>query len=104
MAKSVSCKIEWLASHGSLIRLDAISLGLAPEHTKQAVITPSQKRVPQGEKIRKQTMREREARLEKYNRPKKGERRRREHPLKKGIRESKIDKHSRPRNQKPKRT
>ncbi len=103
MAKSVSGKIEWLASHGSLIRLDAISLGLAPEQTKQAVITPSQKRVPQGEKIRKQTMREREVRLEKYNRPK-GERRRREHPLKKGIRESKIDRHSRPRNQKPKRT
>lgn len=104
MAKSVSGKIEWLASHGSLIRLDAISLGLAPEQTKQAVITPSQKRVPQGEKIRKQTMREREVMLEKYNRPKKGERRRREHPLKKSIRESKIDRHSRPRNQKPKRT
>lgn len=102
MAKSISGKIEWLASHGSLIRLDAISLGLAPEQTKQAVVTPSQKRVPQGEKIRKQTMREREAKLEKYNRPK-GERRRREHPLKKGIRESKIDRHSRPRNQKPKR-
>jgi hypothetical protein len=103
MAKSVSGKIEWLASHGSLVRLDAISLGLAPEQTEQAVVTPSQKRVPQGEKIRKQTMREREAKLEKYNRPKR-ERRRREHPLKKGIRESKIDRHSRPRNQKPKRT
>jgi hypothetical protein len=103
MAKSVSGKIEWLASHGSLIRLDAISLGLAPEQTEQAVITPSQKRVPQGEKIRKQTMREREAKLEKYNRPK-GERKRREHPLKKGVRESKIDRHGRPRNQKPKRT
>ena len=103
MAKSVSGKIEWLASHGSLIRLDAISLGLAPEQTEQAVVTPSQKRVPQGEKIRKQTMREREAKLEKYNRPK-GERRRGEHPLKKGVRESRIDKHSRPRNQKPKRT
>lgn len=103
MAKSVSGKIEWLASHGSLIRLDAISLGLAPEQTDQAVITPSQKRVPQGEKIRKQTMREREAKLEKYNRPK-GERKRREHPLKKGVRESKIDRHGRPRNQKPKRT
>jgi hypothetical protein len=104
MAKSVSGKIEWLASHGSLIRLDAVSLGLAPEQTEQAVVTPSQKRVPQGEKIRKQTMREREAKLgKKYNRPK-GERRRREHPLKKGIRESRVDGHSRPRNQKPKRT
>ena len=103
MAKSVSGKIEWLASHGSLLRLDAISLGLAPEQTEQAVVTPSQKRVPQGEKIRKRTMRERAAKLEKYNRPK-GERRRREHPIKRGIRESKIDRHSRPRNQKPKRT
>ncbi len=103
MAKSVSGKIEWLASHGSLIRLDAISLGLAPEQTEQAVVTPSQKRVPQGEKIRKRTMREREAKLEKYNRPK-GERKRRERPLKRGIRESKINRHSRPRNQKPKRT
>jgi hypothetical protein len=103
MAKSVSGKIEWLASHGSLVRLDVISLGLAPEQTEQAVVTPSQKRVPQGEKIRKQTMREREAKLEKYNRPK-GERRRKEHSFKKGIRESKIDRHSRPRNQKPKRT
>ena len=35
MAKSVSGKIEWLASHGSLIRLDAISLGLAPEQTNR---------------------------------------------------------------------
>lgn len=103
MAKSVSGKIEWLASHGSLIRLDAISLGLAPEQTEQAAVTPSQKRVPQGEKIRKRTMREREAKLEKYNRPK-GERKRRERPLKRGIRESKINMHSRPRNQKPKRT
>jgi hypothetical protein len=103
MAKSVSGKIEWLASHGSLIRLDAISLGLAPEQTEQAVVTPSQKRVPQGEKIRKQSMRKRETKLEKYNRPK-GERRRRKHLLKKGIRESKIDRHSRPRNQKRKRT
>jgi hypothetical protein len=103
MAKSVSGKIEWLASHGSLIRLDAISLGLAPEQTEQAVVTPSQKRMPQGEKIRKQRMREREAKLGKYNRPK-GERIRREHPLKKGIRESRVDRHSRPRNQKPKRT
>jgi hypothetical protein len=103
MAKSVSGKIEWLASHGSLVRLDAISLGLTPEQTEQTVVTPSQRRVPRGEKIRKQKMRKREAKLEKYNRPK-GERRRREQPLKKGIRESKIDRHSRPRNQKPKRT
>ena len=103
MAKSVSGKIEWLASHGSIVRLDAISLGFTPEQTEQAVVTPSQRRVPQGEKIRKQKMRQREAKLEKYNRPK-GERRRREHPLKKGVRESKIDRHSRPQHQKLKRT
>jgi hypothetical protein len=53
MAKSISGKIEWLASHGSLIRLDAISLGLYPEQQDSSVITPSQKRVPKGEKIRK---------------------------------------------------
>jgi hypothetical protein len=40
--------------------------------------------VPQGEKIRKRTMREREAKLEKYNRPK-GERKRREHSPKRGL-------------------
>jgi hypothetical protein len=103
MAKSVSGKIEWLASHGSLLRLDATSLGLAPEQMESSVLTPSQKRVPQGEKIRKRAMREREAKLEKYNRAK-GERKKREHPRKKRLRESKIDKHSRLRNQKLKQT
>jgi hypothetical protein len=60
MAKSISGKIEWLASHGSLIRLDAISLGLYPSQQGPSVITPSQERVPEGEKIRKETERERE--------------------------------------------
>jgi hypothetical protein len=53
IAKSVSGKIEWLASHGSLIRLDAISLGLYLEQQRSSVITPSQKRVPEGEEIGK---------------------------------------------------
>jgi hypothetical protein len=54
MAKSISGKIEWLASFGSLLRLDAISLGMFPtQQQESAVITPSQKRVPQGKKIRK---------------------------------------------------
>jgi hypothetical protein len=44
MAKSVSGKIEWLASFGGLLRLDAISLGIYPEQQKSAIITPSQKR------------------------------------------------------------
>ena len=74
MAKSISGKIEWLASHGSLIRLDAISLGLYPEQQDSSVITPSQKRVPEGENIRKKTEREREKKFDKYNRPT-GERR-----------------------------
>jgi hypothetical protein len=63
MAKSVTGKVEWLASFGSLLRLDAISLGIFPEQQVSAVITPSQKRVPRGEKIRKQTIKERESRL-----------------------------------------
>ncbi len=102
MAKSVSGKIEWLASHGSLLRLDAVSLGLAPDQVEPAVVTPSQKRVPEGEKIRKKAIREREAKIEKYNRPK-GGKRRRENPFKKTLREERIDKNSRPRDQKPKR-
>src|SRR5215213_6627969 len=70
MAKSISGKIEWLASFGSLIRLDAISLGIAPNQQSFAVLTPSQQRVPEGEKIRKEDMREREAKFDEYSRPK----------------------------------
>jgi hypothetical protein len=70
MAKSISGKIEWLASFGSLIRLDAISLGIAQNQQSFAVLTPSQQRVPEGEKIRKEDEREREAKLDEYNRPK----------------------------------
>src|SRR5918995_5941869 len=73
MAKSISGKIEWLASFGSLIRLDAISLGISPNQQSFAVLTPSQQRVPEGEKIRKEDEREREAKFYEYNRPK-GER------------------------------
>ena len=77
MAKSVTGKVEWLASFGSLLRLDAISLGIFPEQQGPAVITPSQKRVPEGEKIRKRTIREREAKIERHSRPK-GQRKRKE--------------------------
>src|SRR5215207_7410156 len=77
MAKSVSGKIEWLASFGSLLSLDAISLGISPKQQGPAVITPSRKRVPEGKKIRKRTIREREAKIEKHSRPK-GQRRRKE--------------------------
>ncbi|HZA64782.1 MAG TPA: hypothetical protein VE573_18035 [Nitrososphaeraceae archaeon] len=95
MAKSVSGKIEWLASFGSLLRLDAISLGISPEQQKSAVITPSQKRVPAGDKLRKRTIREREAKIERHSKPK-GERSRIEGKVKKRAREVLLDKHSRP--------
>jgi hypothetical protein len=75
MAKSVSGKIEWLASFGSLIRLDSFSLGLYPAQQEPAVIKPSQERVPKGEKLRKQKIRQREKKLDKYNRPKGGKNR-----------------------------
>jgi len=98
MAKSVTGKVEWLASFGSLLRLDAISLGIFPEQQESAVITPSQKRVPEGEKIRKQTIKKREAKIERHSKPK-GGKSRREGKLKKNIRESLLDRHSRPKGQ-----
>jgi hypothetical protein len=52
-AKAISGKIEWLASHGSLLRMDAVCLGLSMDQRGSSVITPSQKRVPKGEKLRK---------------------------------------------------
>ncbi len=101
MAKSVSGKIEWLASHGSLIRLDAVSLGFYPEQQEEgsSVITPSQQRVPEGEKIRKEKEREREEKFDKYNRPQ-GERRDKESKEEKMERELKLDENSRPKGQK----
>jgi hypothetical protein len=98
MAKSVSGKIEWLASFGSLLRLDAISLGIFPEQQESAVITSSRKRVPEGQKLRKRTIREREAKIEKHSKPK-GERSGRESKVKKRVREALLDKHSRPKGQ-----
>jgi hypothetical protein len=99
MAKSVSGKIEWLASFGSLIRLDAISLGISPNQQSFAVLTPSQQRVPEGEKIRKEDEREREAKLDEHNRPK-DERSKKESEEQKIEREAMLDEHSRPKDQK----
>ncbi len=99
MAKSISGKIEWLASFGSLIRLDVISLGIAPtQQQESAVITPSQKRVPQGKKIRKQIIKEREAKIDRYSKPK-GRRRDKESKIKKRTREALLNKHNRPKGQ-----
>jgi hypothetical protein len=99
MAKSISGKIEWLASFGSLIRLDAISLGMFPtQQQESAVITPSQKRVPQGKKIRKQMIKKREAKIDRYSKPK-GRRRDKESKIKKRTREALLNKHNRPKGQ-----
>ena len=98
MAKSISGKVEWLAPFGSLLRLDAISLGVFPQQQESAVITPSQKRVPQGKKTRKEKIKEIEAKIEKYNKPK-GEKSRKESKIKKRVREALLDKHSRPKGQ-----
>src|SRR5215213_5591828 len=101
MAKSVSGKIEWLASFGSLIRLDTISLGIAPnQQSSSAVLIPSQQRVPKGEKIRKQTIRKREAKINKYSNPKqRSVRRKKESKQVKNLRETLLDKYSRPKSQ-----
>ena len=104
MAKSISGKIEWLASFGSLLRLDAVSLGISPSYQKEsAVITPSQKRVPQGKKIRKQAIRKREAKIDRYNRPK-GQKAKKESKKTKNLRESLLDRHSRSKGQRKKTT
>ena len=98
MAKSVTGKVEWLASFGSLLRLDAISLGIFPEQQGPAVITPSQKRVPEGEKIRKLTIKKRESKIDRHSKPK-GAKGRKENKVKKRAREALLDKHNRPKGQ-----
>lgn len=101
MARSVSGQIEWLASHGSLLRLDAVSLGWTPGQERPSVITPSQERVPEGEKLRKEEMREREAKLDRHSRPK-GRAKDEESPAREALRESRIDRNSRPKGHIPK--
>ncbi len=93
MAKSISGRIEWLSSFGSVVRFDAISTGVSPNQQKRSTIKPSQERVPEGEKIRKEDMREREAKFDKYNRPK-GERSEQESEDERLEREIKLDKNS----------
>jgi hypothetical protein len=99
MARSVSGKIEWLASFGSIIRLDSISLGLYPEQKGPSVIKPSQERVPEGEKLRKEEIRQREEKFDKYNRPK-GQRAESESQEEEIKREVMLDENSRPKGQK----
>jgi hypothetical protein len=98
MARSVSGKIEWLASFGSIVRLDSISLGLYPEQKSTAIIKPSQERVPEGEKLRKEEMMQREEKFDKYNRPK-AERTEKQSEENKIKREVMLDENSRPKGQ-----
>lgn len=101
MARSISSRIEWLSSFGSLIRFDALSLGLTPSQDRSSIIVPSQERVPPGEKMRTEEMKEREEQFNKYNRPK-HEKPGKEGELEKVAREAQLDQHSRPRDQKKK--
>jgi hypothetical protein len=100
MAKSISGRIEWLSSFGSIVRFDAVSIGVSPnqQQKKPSTITPSQQRVPKGEKIRKEEMRKREAKFNKYNRPK-GKRAEQENKDERLEREIKLDENSRPKGQ-----
>ena len=100
MAKSISGRIEWLSSFGSIIRFDAVSIGVSPnQQNKPSTIIPSQQRVPEGEKIRKEEMREREKKFDKYNRPK-GERVEQGSKDEKLEREIKLDENNKPIGQK----
>ena len=100
MAKSISGRIEWLSSFGSIVRFDAVSIGVSPNQQKPSGSVPSQERVPEGQKISKEEMREREEKFNKYNRPKEGQRANKESKEDKLEREIKLDENSRPRGQK----
>ena len=101
MARSISGRIEWLSSFGSLIRFDALSLGLTPSQDRSSIIVPSQERVSSGEKIRKEEIRDREEQFNKHNRPKQ-DKPGKEGELEKVAREVQLDEHSRPKDQKKK--
>jgi hypothetical protein len=102
MAKSISGRIEWLSSFGSIVRFDAVSIGVSPNQHKPSGSIPSQQRVPEGEKIRKEEMRKREAKFDKYNRPK-GERAKEQESEDKRLeREIKLDENSKPKGQRSK--
>src|SRR5215204_2727933 len=92
-------KMSWLTSFSSIVRFDAVSIGTSPNQQRPSGSIPSQQRVPEGEKIRKEEMRDREEKFDNYNRPK-GERAEKESDEKKREREIKLDKNSRPIGQK----
>src|ERR687897_1283623 len=96
MAKSISGRTEWLSSFGSIVRFDAVSSSISPNQKKPSTNIPSQERVPEGEKIRKEEMRKREEKFDKYNRPKGERAREQESDDKKLEREMKLDENSKP--------
>src|ERR671910_840608 len=100
MAKSISGRTEWLSSFGSIVRFDAVSSSISPNQQKPSTNIPSQERVPEGEKIRKEEMRKREEKFDKYNRPKGERTREQESDDKKLEREMKLDENSKPIGQK----
>jgi hypothetical protein len=100
MAKSITGRIEWLSSFSSIIRFDAVCIGVSPNQQKPSTIIPSQERVPEGEKIRKEEMRKRKEKFDKYNRPKGDRAREQENDDKKLEREIKLDENSKPIGQK----
>jgi hypothetical protein len=59
-----------LASFGSLIRLDAISLGMFPNQQQESAVITKPKKSSSRKKIRKQMIKEREAKIDRYSRPK----------------------------------
>jgi hypothetical protein len=96
MAKSVSRKIEWLASFGSLLRLDAVSV-----YFQSSMIcgnNTESKKGSTGRKTQNAKIKVREAKIERHSKPK-SERSKRESKLRKKFRESLLDKHSRPKSQ-----
>ena len=101
LAKSVQGRVEWLSSFGSLLRFDKYAHTLFPGQRQPLELVPSQKRVLQGEKIRKEKMREREEKFQRYNRPT-PKRLSEETTVQKLRREVNIDTFSRPKHQKKK--
>lgn len=101
MARYISGRIERLSSFGSLIRFDALSLGLTPSQDRSSIIVPSQKRVPSGERLRNEEMRGREEQSYRYNMPEQ-EKNGREGVLEKVGQELQNDEHGHHKDQKKK--
>lgn len=57
-AKAISGRIEWLASHASILRLESVAVGFSLDQKTSIVIIPSQKRVQKGERRRKKEPKE----------------------------------------------